>query len=111
MIDWNNRQITIKRQAELLTVNRTSLYYKPVEIKAEEIELMHTIDRIYMKWPAFGYRRITAKLREKGYIVNRKKVQRLMRKMGISAIYPGPNLVNATSCIIHTHIYYETLKS
>lgn len=104
MIDWNNRQITIKRQAELLTVNRTSLYYKPVEIKAEEIELMHTIDRIYMKWPAFGYRRITAKLREKGYIVNRKKVQRLMRKMGISAIYPGPNLSKRNK-LHHTYPY------
>jgi putative transposase len=68
------------------------LYYKQVGISDEELALMHAIDRIYTKWPAFGYRRITAMLHEEGYQVNRKRVRRLMRKMGISAIYPGPNL-------------------
>jgi putative transposase len=92
MIDWNNKEISIKRQAELLKVRRTSLYYKPVGISDEELALMHAIDRIYTKRPAFGYRRITAMLHGEGYQVNRKRVRRLMRKMGISAIYPGPNL-------------------
>jgi putative transposase len=57
MIDWEYKKISIKRQAELLKVRRTSLYYKPVGISDEELALMHAIDRIYTKWPAFGYRR------------------------------------------------------
>lgn len=69
MVDWKNKSIPIKRQAELLQVNRTSLYYKPVTIRNEELELMHAIDRIYTKWPTFGYRRITAKLRENGVML------------------------------------------
>jgi putative transposase len=89
MVEWDNQKISIKRQADLLDINRTSLYYKPVGISEEEIELMHTIDRIYTRCPAFGYRRITAKLREYGYNVNRKRVLRLMRRMGICAI-PRP---------------------
>jgi len=104
MIEWDNKNITLKRQAELLSINRTSLYYKPVGIPDEEIALMHEIDRIYTKWPAFGYRRITAKLKELGYTVNRKRVQRLMRKMGISAIFPGPNLSKRKK-MHHTYPY------
>jgi putative transposase len=70
MIDWDHKEISIKRQAKLLEVRRTSLYYKLVGISDEELELMRAIDRIYTKWPAFGYRRITAMLREEGYQVN-----------------------------------------
>lgn len=92
MVEWNNKSITIKRQAQLLSINRTSLYYTPVDKSEEEILIMHMIDRIYTRWPYFGYRRITVKLREMGYIINRKRVQRLMRKMGIEGIHPGPNL-------------------
>jgi putative transposase len=104
MIDWNNKKINIKRQAELLTINRTSLYYKPVDNSDEEIAIMHEIDRIYTRWPAFGYRRITAKLKEMGYIINRKRVQRLMRKMGIMGIHPGPNLSKRNK-LHHTYPY------
>jgi putative transposase len=55
---------------------------------------MHEMDKLYTKWPFFGYRRITVKLREQGVDVNRKRVRRLMRVMGIQAIYPQPNLSN-----------------
>jgi putative transposase len=58
----------------------------------ENIQLMHEIDKLYTKRPFFGYRRITAKLQEQGWDVNRKRVRRLMRLMGIYAIYPQPNL-------------------
>jgi putative transposase len=53
---------------------------------------MHRIDEIYMKHPYYGYRRITVTLREQGFEVNRKRVRRLMRLMGLEAIYPKPNL-------------------
>lgn len=92
MVEWTHPKICIKRQAELLAINRSSLYYRPVDKAQEEFVVMHAIDKIYMKWPSFGYRRITVKLREQGFTINRKRVQWLMRKMGIAGIHPGPNL-------------------
>ncbi|ORU41624.1 transposase, partial [Francisella tularensis subsp. holarctica] len=59
---------------------------------SENIMLMHEMDMLYTVHPYFGYRRMTAKLREKGFDVNRKRVRRLMRLMGIQAIYPKPNI-------------------
>jgi putative transposase len=94
MIERDHPSITIKRQADLLSINRTSVY-RPASEKqpsAENIQIMHRIDEIYMKHPYYGYRRITVTLREQGFEVNRKRVRRLMRLMGLEAIYPKPNL-------------------
>ncbi len=104
MVDWAHPKICIKRQTELLTINYSSLYYRPVDKAQEEIVAMHAIDKIYTKWPSFGYRRITVKLREQGSSVNRKRVQRLMRKMGIAGIHPGPNLSKRNKAH-HTYPY------
>ncbi len=82
------------RQADLLSVNRTSVY-RPMSEKqtsAENIQIMHRIDEIYMKHPYYGYRWMTTTLREQGFDVNLKRVRRLMRLMGLEAIYPKPNL-------------------
>lgn len=94
MIERDHPTISIKRQAFLLGVNRTSVYREPSEPQEspENIQIMHEIDVIYTDKPFFGYRRITAILREKGFNVNRKRVRRLMRLMGIHGIYPQPNL-------------------
>ncbi|WP_340085184.1 IS3 family transposase [Siminovitchia sp. FSL H7-0308] len=94
MVEHDHPTISIKRQAELLNINRTSVYREPkVQTESKEnIQIMHEIDVIYTDHPYFGYRRMTAKLREKGYDVNRKRVRRLMRLMGIQAIFPKPNL-------------------
>ena len=92
MIDWGKGGLSIKAQAKLLSLNRTSLYYKPKGPSKEEIMLKHLIDRIHLDHPAFGSRKITSCLRRAGYNVNRKRIQRYMREMGITAIYPGPNL-------------------
>lgn len=104
MVEWKNKQINIKRQADILSINRTSLYYKPVDNLAEEAYIMNAIDKIYTRWPSFGYRRITAKLQELGYRINRKRVQRLMRIMGIEGIHPGPNLSKRNKAH-HTYPY------
>lgn len=76
--------ITIKRQTELLSVNRTSVYrpYKEQQESEENIRLMHRIDEFYMKHPYFGYRRMTRTLRDRGSEVNRKRIRRFMRNMG-----------------------------
>jgi putative transposase len=94
MIERDHPSINIKRQADLLSVNRTSVY-RPLSEKqpsAENIQIMHRIDEIYMKHPYYGYRRMTTTLREQSFDVNRKRVRRLMRLMGLEAIYPKPNL-------------------
>ena len=68
-------------------MNRSSLYYKKVEIDVENLELMKLIDLRYLKTPFFGSRRMTKTLQHGGGSVNRKRVQRLMRLMGLEAIY------------------------
>ena len=79
-------------QAELLSLSRASLYYRPAPPSAEEVSLKHRIDELYTRYPFYGSRRITVGLQREGLMVNRKAVQRHMREMGIAAIYPGPNL-------------------
>jgi putative transposase len=75
-----------------LGVSRASLYYEPVEESQENLRLMHLIDREYTRTPFYGSRKMTAWLKAQGYGVNRKRVARLMRIMGIEAIYAKPKL-------------------
>jgi len=79
-------------QCELLGVSRASLYYQPVRPPAEEVALKHRLDELYTAWPFYGSRRLGAVLHREGHQVNRKRVQRYMREMGIWALCPGPNL-------------------
>ncbi|WP_342746641.1 IS3 family transposase, partial [Paenibacillus rigui] len=94
MVERDHVEITVKRQADLLSVNRTSVYRsrKEQQESEENVQLMHRIDEIYMKHPYFGYRRMTTFLRDQGLGINRKRVRRLMQIMGLEAIYPKPNL-------------------
>jgi putative transposase len=92
LIDWEDRALSLKSQAELLSLSRSGLYYRPVAPSAEEVALKHSIDELYTQHPYYGSRRITATLRREGWSLNRKAVQRHMREMGIAGISPGPNL-------------------
>lgn len=85
-------QISIRKQCDLLSVSRSSFYYKPLSESDLNLELMKCIDQIHLKYPSFGIRRITNELEEEGYHVNKKRVERLMKLMGIEAIYPKRNL-------------------
>ncbi len=76
----------------MINLPRSNFYYQPREIPLEQIEIMHKIDRIYTKYPFYGSPRITEELRRLGTIVNHKRVERLMRIMGISAIMPKKNI-------------------
>jgi putative transposase len=76
----------------LLGLNRSSLYYEPAPETAESLRLMRLIDEQYTACPVYGSRRMTAWLTRHGEAVNRKRVQRLMRRMGLEAIYPKPRL-------------------
>jgi putative transposase len=87
--------LTVKRQAELLKINRTSIYRKakPKEWSELDLWIMRRIDELHTDEPTWGYRMLTSVLRrESGLIINRKKVRRLMRLMGIYTLYPKPNL-------------------
>jgi len=83
--------VSMRRQRELLGVNRSSLYYEPVEPDAEELALMRRIDELHLKHPFYGSRKIAQTLKADGLEVNRKRVQRLMRLMGLESTAPKPN--------------------
>ena len=92
-MDRADPDLSLKEQAALLSLSRSSLYYQPVPPSAEEVAIKHAIDRIYTDQPSYGSRRITVMLKEDyQLVVNRKAVQRHMREMGIAGISPGPNL-------------------
>lgn len=85
-------ELSISEQCELLGLSRSGWYYKPREVSIYELELMRLLDEQYMLTPFYGIRRMTVSLHQLGHQVNRKRVQRLMRLMGLEAIYPKPNL-------------------
>jgi putative transposase len=95
LIDGGHPALSVRRQCELLGLNRSSLYYEPAGETAEDLRLMRSIDEQYTACPFYGSRRMTAWLIEQGEEVNRKRVQRLMRTMGLEAIYPKPRLSTA----------------
>lgn len=93
LLERDSNELPLKTQADLLSLNRTGLYYHPVAPSAEEIAIKHWIDEIYTRYPFYGSRRITAVLRlQMKMEINRKAVQSHMREMGIAGICPGPNL-------------------
>lgn len=92
MVDLVNRQISIKRQCELLSLSRASFYYECTPEDELNLVLMRIMDEIYTDIPFYGSRKIREELALIGYIVNRKRVQRLMGIMGLEVLYPKPNL-------------------
>ena len=93
LIEPEHPTLSIVRQCELLGLPRSSYYYEPASASAEDLRLMRLIDEQYTRQPVFGSRRMTKWLTEDCHeVVNRKRVQRLMRVMGLEAIYPKPRL-------------------
>lgn len=89
-------EVPLRTQADLLSLNRSSLYYHPVSPAADELAIKHRIDEIYTELPFYGVRRVTAQLRREGLLINHKAVERHMREMGLAGIAPGPRLRKAT---------------
>jgi putative transposase len=86
LVQPDSSELSIRRQCDLLGLTRSSLYYEPLEVTAEELALMRSIDQVFTKRPFWGSRNIAFELK-----VNRKRVQRLMRVMGLQALVPGPH--------------------
>ena len=91
MIDRLNKHLSLTRQCQLLGLSRSSLYYQPATDNTEDLALMALIDRQFLETPYYGSRKMTAWLRREGPIVNRKRVRRLMRQMGLQVIWQKPN--------------------
>lgn len=105
-IEREHPSISISRQADLLDVSRSSIYYLP-DVNKEDVAMMHCIDEIYTAHPFYGSRRIQEELKEYGIAPCRERVQRLMRIMGLQAIYPK----RQTSIPAHAHRIYPYLLS
>ncbi len=83
--------VSVRRQCELLSLNRSSFYYEPEPISPEDQTVMNHIDEVYTKWPFYGARKISRELKRLGFFVGRKRTGRLMRLMGLEAVFPKRN--------------------
>lgn len=95
LIDTDHPSLSIQRQCELLDLNRSSYYYQAKGEDAYNLELMRLLDAHYTRRPFYGIRRMTDYVRSQGHQVNHKRVARLMRLMGLEAIYPKPKTSQA----------------
>jgi putative transposase len=91
MLDRSDKALSIRRQCALVGVARSGVYRLQKPANDNDLALMRRLDELYTAWPFLGSRRMTAMLRAEGETINRKRVQRLMRKMGIAALGPKPN--------------------
>jgi len=86
----SDQPLSIVRQCRLLDIARSSVYYRPTAAQDVDDDLMKRIDAVHLEWPFLGSRRIGDELADQGLVVNRKRIQRLMRIMGLTALYPKP---------------------
>jgi putative transposase len=100
MID-KSHELPVTRQCELLDISRSTVYYEPVPVPEEDLAVMRELDEIHLLRPFLGSRRLVDELRDKGFIVNRKRLRRLLRVMGIRAIYPKPRTTKPGSGASH----------
>src|SRR4051812_36796804 len=95
MVERPSENLSIRRQCELLNLARSGVY-RPVPVtSADDLALMRRIDELHLKWPFYGSRRMVFELNQAGHGINRKRVQRLMRVMGIEALVPRPGTSKA----------------
>lgn len=90
-MDSQDETFSLRQQCQLLGLNRSSLYYQARSEREENLLLMRLLDEQYTRTPYYGVRRMAAYLRHLGYSVNPKRVRRLLRLMGLEAVYPKPN--------------------
>ena len=95
MVDIDHQQLSLRRQCQLLGLARSSFYYEPQPESEADLLLMRLLDEQYTRTPFYGIRRMTAWLQQQGQKVNHKRVRRLLRLMGLEAIYPKPKLSQA----------------
>jgi putative transposase len=92
LVEIDHAELSVRRQCDLLGLNRSTSYYEPAGASPEDLRLMRLIDEQYTAYPFYGSRRMTEWLNDQGEGINRKRIRRLMREMGLEAIYPKPRL-------------------
>jgi putative transposase len=92
LVERTNPDLSLAAQADILSLSRSSLYYKPAPPSAAELAAKHRIDRLYLDFPYYGARRMAAQLQREGHSIDRKTARAYMKEMGLIAVYPGPNL-------------------
>jgi putative transposase len=92
LVEPEHPQLSLRRQCALLGLARGNWYYRPVGVSEQDLQLMRLLDEQYTATPFYGVRRMTAWLRSRGHRVNPKHVRRLLRAMGLAAIYPKVRL-------------------
>ncbi len=97
LVERENPALPVSRQCRLLAVSRSLIYRKPAEVSEQDRAIVALIDRQYLARPYYGSRRMAAWLATQGHLVNRKRVRRLMRLMGLVAIYQRPNTSKAAA--------------
>jgi putative transposase len=107
LIERDHPQLSVRRQCELLGLNRSTLYYQPATESALNLELMRLIDEQYLQTPFYGWPRMTAHLHRLGYQVNGKRIRRLMQLMGLQALFPKPK---TTVSAKEHHVYPYLLR-
>jgi putative transposase len=108
MLDPDHPRISRARQCRLLGLPRSTSYHRPKPRSATDLRLMRVIDELYLLYPFYGSRQMLRTLRRQGYTINRKRVRRLMREMGLEAIYQKPNLSRAN---VQHRIYPYLLRN
>jgi len=96
-VEPGHAQLSLRQQCQLLGLPRSSLYYSAQPVDEEDLALMRLLDEQYLRTPFYGVRRMTQWLREEEWTVNQKRVRRLLRLMGLEAIYPRPRLSEASA--------------
>ena len=91
LIEPEHSSVSIVQQCDLLGLARSSYYYEAAQENTENLRLMDALDRLYMDYPFFGVERMTIWLRHEGWVVNPKRIRRLLRLMGLEALAPKPN--------------------
>jgi putative transposase len=89
-LDRDHPLLSVRRQCAILGLARSGVYRLPRPANDDDLLLMRRIDELFTRWPFLGSRRMAAMLRAEGAVINRKRVQRLMRRMGIAALGPKP---------------------
>src|SRR6266850_2202716 len=95
MVERPGENLSVRRQCALLNLARSGVYRPGPVTGADDLALMRRIDELHLKWPFYGSRRMVFELNQAGHGINRKRVQRLMRVMGIEALFPRPGTSKA----------------
>jgi putative transposase len=90
IIEPEHPQLSVVRQCELVSIRRSGFYHRPAGETALNLELMRLIDAQFLETPWYGSRQMARHLRREGYVIGRKRIRRLMAKMGLAAIYQRP---------------------